>query len=68
MENQIFTLVYSRTGNWSKPFNLGPKINTEGNELSPFISNDGVLYFSSDGHGGLGALDIYFSVPGTRHF
>lgn len=50
-------------GQWSKPFNLGPKINTEGNEFFPFISNDGVLYFASNGHGGLGGLDIYFSVP-----
>ncbi|MBV5314948.1 MAG: OmpA family protein [Prolixibacteraceae bacterium] len=50
-------------GQWSKPFNLGPKINTEGNEFFPFISNDGVLYFGSNGHGGLGGLDIYFSVP-----
>jgi len=50
-------------GQWSKPFNLGPKINTEGNEFFPFISSDGVVYFSSDGHGGLGGLDIYFSVP-----
>lgn len=53
----------SKNGQWSKPFNLGPKINTEGNEFFPFISNDGVLYFASNGHGGLGGLDIYFSVP-----
>jgi outer membrane protein OmpA-like peptidoglycan-associated protein len=50
-------------GQWSNPFNLGPKVNTEGNEFFPFISNDDVLYFASDGHGGLGGLDIYFSVP-----
>jgi len=50
-------------GQWSKPFNLGPKVNTEGNEFFPFISGDGVVYFASDGHGGLGGLDIYFSVP-----
>ena len=50
-------------GQWSKPTNLGPKINTEGNEFFPFTSNDEVLYFSSDGHGGLGGLDLYFSVP-----
>lgn len=50
-------------GQWSKPFNLGPKINTEGNEFFPFISKDGVLYFASNGHGGLGGLDVYFSVP-----
>ncbi len=50
-------------GYWSDPINLGPKVNTEGNESFPFISNDGVLYFSSDGHGGMGGMDIYFSVP-----
>jgi outer membrane protein OmpA-like peptidoglycan-associated protein len=50
-------------GQWSKPVNLGPKINTAGNEFFPFMSNDGVLYFASDGLGGLGGLDIYFSVP-----
>ncbi|MDD2304287.1 MAG: OmpA family protein [Prolixibacteraceae bacterium] len=61
-KSDIYFSVFSN-GQWSKPFNLGPKINTEGNEFFPFISNDGVLYFSSDGHGGLGALDIYFSVP-----
>ncbi|MDP3642954.1 MAG: OmpA family protein [Bacteroidota bacterium] len=60
--SDIYFSVFSN-GEWSKPFNLGPKINTEGNEFFPFISSDGVLYFSSDGHGGLGALDIYFSVP-----
>jgi len=61
-KSDIYFSVLSN-GIWSKPFNLGPKINTEGNEFFPFISNDGVIYFASDGHGGLGALDIYFSVP-----
>ena len=61
-KSDIYFSVFSN-GQWSKPFNLGPKINTEGNEFFPFISGDGVLYFSSNGHGGLGALDIYFSVP-----
>ncbi|MBW8331924.1 MAG: OmpA family protein [Prolixibacteraceae bacterium] len=61
-KSDVYFSVFSN-GQWSKPFNVGPKINTEGNEFFPFISGDGVLYFSSDGHGGLGALDIYFSVP-----
>jgi len=61
-KSDLYFSVFSN-GQWSKPFNLGPKINTEGNEFFPFISNDGVLYFASDGHGGLGGLDIYFSVP-----
>lgn len=44
---------------WSAPINLGPKINTEGNELYPFIHQNGNLYFASDGHLGLGGLDVF---------
>ncbi len=45
---------------WQKPENLGSSINTLGNEMFPYILNDSVLYFSSDGHGGLGGLDIFY--------
>lgn len=49
-------------GSWSEPVNLGPNINTPSYEESPFITNDGqTLYFSSDGHTGLGDQDIYMS-------
>lgn len=44
---------------WSGPENLGPTVNTIGDELFPYISNDTVLYFSSDGHTGFGNLDIF---------
>ena len=44
---------------WSEPVNLGDEINTSGNELFPFIHADGSLYFSSDGHVGMGGLDIF---------
>jgi len=44
---------------WSKPHNAGPDINTRGDELFPFVRNDGTLYFSSDGHIGMGGLDIF---------
>jgi peptidoglycan-associated lipoprotein len=50
-------------GAWSKPKNLGPDINTSGNELFPFLRSDGNLYFSSDGHIGMGGLDIFKAVP-----
>jgi len=43
---------------WGEPINLGPKINTEKDEIFPFIHADGTLYFSSNGHAGLGELDI----------
>ena len=49
-------------GEWSEPENLGRKINTPGNELFPFIHPSGKLYFASDGLGGMGGLDIYYSV------
>jgi peptidoglycan-associated lipoprotein len=44
---------------WGAPENLGSDINTPGNELYPYVHNDGTLYFSSDGHIGLGGLDIF---------
>ena len=49
-----------RSGNtWSEPENLGPAINTAGNELFPFINQKNELYFASSGHEGIGGLDIY---------
>lgn len=47
-------------GNWSQPINLGPKINTKGNEMFPYIDENGNLYFSSNGLPGLGGLDMFF--------
>jgi outer membrane protein OmpA-like peptidoglycan-associated protein/tetratricopeptide (TPR) repeat protein len=47
-------------GSWSPPRNLGPRINTEGHEVFPYVHSSGRLYFSSDGHVGLGMLDIYY--------
>ncbi len=47
---------------YSEPQNLGNRINTEGREMFPFVSNDNVLYFASDGHLGLGGLDIFESA------
>ncbi|MEO8066575.1 MAG: OmpA family protein [Flavobacteriales bacterium] len=44
---------------WLKPVNLGPSVNTEGDEMFPFIQNDGTLFFSSDGRAGLGGLDVF---------
>lgn len=50
-------------GTWGKPVNLGPTVNTKGNELFPWISPEGTLFFASNGHEGLGGLDI-FEVKG----
>jgi len=53
-------LWYSKLENsgWTTPKNFGSKINTEGNEMFPYFK-EGVLYFASNGHAGLGGLDIY---------
>lgn len=52
---------YKNGDSWGQPENLGPEINTEGNEMFPFMSADGTLYFSSDALPGLGGLDIFSS-------
>jgi outer membrane protein OmpA-like peptidoglycan-associated protein/tetratricopeptide (TPR) repeat protein len=48
-------------GRWQEPVNAGPEINTPGDELYPYLCNDTTLFFSSDGHGSLGGLDILVS-------
>ena len=53
---------------WSKPKNLGPNVNTSGDEAFPYISNNGELYFASNGHLGLGGLDIFMAAPTDNGF
>lgn len=51
---------------WSAPVNLGPEVNTKGNEMFPYVDEKGNMYLSSDGHAGLGELDIFFvQLDGT---
>jgi peptidoglycan-associated lipoprotein len=52
-----------QSDSWSKPRNLGPDINTPGNELFPYLREDGSLYFASDGQIGMGGLDIFKATP-----
>lgn len=47
---------------FSRPFNIGPIVNTEGDEMFPFLRNDSTLYFSSNGHGGMGGMDIFVTT------
>lgn len=54
----IFYSQY-KNGYWDDPVNLGPVINTSGNESYPYINEAGELFFSSDGHGGQGGKDIF---------
>ena len=53
---------------FTKPINLGPKINTLGDEVFPTVRENGELYFASDGHQGMGGLDIYKAVKKGKEF
>jgi len=55
----LYSSVMDTRGRFSRVKNLGPEINTPGDELFPFVSEDGNLYFSSDGHPGFGELDLF---------
>ena len=58
------TDIYKTTlvdGAWTTPENLGPVINTPGNEMFPYIHDDGSLYFSSNAHNSMGGLDVFIT-------
>lgn len=61
-KRDIWVSTLSARDNWMAPVNLGPTINTRFDDLSPFIHVNGQsLYFSSDGHRGLGKYDLFLS-------
>ena len=67
----IYKVSVTNHEDYGIPVNLGKPINTEGKEMFPYVDKNGTLYFASNGHLGLGALDIFeskeennaFSVP-----
>ena len=58
-ESDLWKVRIVGDGTFGPPINLGRNINTEGRETFPFITAKDVLYFSSDGHPGLGGLDVF---------
>ncbi|HLN21772.1 MAG TPA: OmpA family protein [Bacteroidales bacterium] len=56
-------IYYSQWRNdyWDNPVNLGPVVNTSGNEAYPYVNSDGGLFYSSDTHPGKGGKDIFFT-------
>ncbi|MBI6117650.1 OmpA family protein [Salegentibacter maritimus] len=58
--SDLYRVAILKTGELGEPENLGAKINTEGKETFPFVSKNNELYFSSDGHFGLGGLDVFY--------
>ncbi len=55
----IYKVSISANGTFGTPENLGTPINTEGNEGFPYVDSNGTIYFSSDGHLGMGGLDVF---------
>ena len=62
--SDLYKVAINADGTFGFVENLGDKINTEGRENFPFISTDGTLYFSSNGHLGLGGLDVFKVAKG----
>ncbi len=58
-KTDIFVVDILGNGKYSKPKNLGSGVNSRGNELYPYVSKDNKLYYSSNGMGGFGGMDIY---------
>jgi len=58
-----YSTFIDSSGKWGRPVNMGPEINTSGNERYPFLHTDGTLYFTSDGHPSVGGMDIFKSLP-----
>ena len=60
-QTDLYKVAIKNDGSYGTPVNLGPEINTEGNEKFPFVAKDSTLYFSSDANLNLGLLDIFES-------
>ena len=67
-QSDIFKVNINSDGTFGTPENLGKGINTQGKETFPFISDDNELYFSSDGHPGLGGMDVFKSSSSDSGF
>ena len=66
--SDIFMVAINDDGSYGDPVNLGGNINTEARETFPFVTKEDVLYFSSDGHPGLGGLDVFATKIDNKKF
>lgn len=64
----LYVIHRKKDGSWTDPENLGETINTEGNEMFPFIHPEGFLIYSSDGLPGLGGLDVFIALKDGNKF
>ncbi|MGO4822777.1 MULTISPECIES: OmpA family protein [unclassified Flavobacterium] len=66
-KSDIFKAAINADGTLGRPINLGKSINTEGRETFPYITDQNELYFASDGHLGIGGLDVFVSKINSEH-
>ncbi|NPD86817.1 OmpA family protein [Lentimicrobium sp. L6] len=64
----IYKVKINTDGSYGEPINLGEQVNTEANEMFPFIHRSGILFFASDGLSGLGGLDLFYGHIGNNGF
>lgn len=67
-ESDIFKVAINSDGTYGTPENLGNTINTEARETFPYVTSENILYFSSDGHPGLGGLDVFATKISNNQF
>jgi outer membrane protein OmpA-like peptidoglycan-associated protein len=67
-KSDIYVSYRLDNGRWTEPENLGEDVNTDGEELYPFLLNDSTLLFASNGHGGFGGLDVFMSMKRNGKF
>jgi outer membrane protein OmpA-like peptidoglycan-associated protein/tetratricopeptide (TPR) repeat protein len=60
-QSDLYRVEIKDDGNFGTPINLGPVINTPGKETFPFVTDEDEMYFATDGHPGLGGLDIFMA-------
>ncbi len=63
-----WTSYNKKEDSWSKPVNLGPEVNSAGDDMFPTFAKNGDLYFSSNGHPGMGSLDIFRATKVGEEF
>lgn len=64
----LYVVKRQENGAWMTPINLGPEINTNKNEVFPFMHESGTLFFTSDGHEGFGGLDLFMIEMGGKRW
>lgn len=66
--SDLYMAPINADGTLGTPQRLGDNINTEGNEVFPYVDSNGTLYFSSDGHLGIGGLDVFYAEAAGNGF